>query len=296
MFETYIDRQERGTTEKYFGKYPGLVLQNTPPENDQGNPNRTHRGELLVEVPGILEETEDGKGEQPIRIWARPCFHPGFFFIPEMGDQVWVEFIAGDINSPVWTGVWYPLKATPKTVAEEAPTRFQKVIRTASGHVVQLDDTEDEEKIVITHKSGAKIEMNKDGSILIANEKNTFIFLNAREGQTTLFDEHQNLLTMTSDGVVVATQGSFIELKGGNMKVVGDEAVQIAANNVILNASKISLGGEAAQMSLLIAEKFAALFDTHVHAHPMGPTLPPTVPLTPSVTGGAVTSLAVKVI
>ena len=109
------------------------------------------RGELLVQVPGILEETASGNGQQPIEVLARPCFPPGVFFLPEAGDRIWVEFAAGDVNTPLWTGVWYPDEMAPETADADAPARTQKIIRTQRGHVVQLDDTEDDEKIVVRH-------------------------------------------------------------------------------------------------------------------------------------------------
>jgi len=89
-----------------------------------------------------------------------------------VGGQVWVEFIAGDINQPLWTGVWYPTKAVPQTAEGQGPTQFQKIIRTASGHVMELDDSEGKEKIVISHKSGSTVEIDKDGKITITDTGN----------------------------------------------------------------------------------------------------------------------------
>lgn len=167
MFETGTDvRDPRRAVEKYYGKYPGLVFQNTSPDGE------AHRGDLVVDVPGILEETPDGSGQRPIRVVARPCFLPGFFFIPEVGAQVWVEFVAGDINHPIWTGVWYPEDAAPQTTEGEGPTEFQKVIRTASGHVIQVEDTNGHEAIVIRHKTGSTVEMDRDGRITITDTGN----------------------------------------------------------------------------------------------------------------------------
>ena len=120
-----------------------VVLVNNAPSADD-----THRGRIMVEVPGILEETPAGDTERPVQMLAKPCFPAGFFFIPEAGQQVWVEFAAGDVNEPLWSGAWYPENQTPRTVADEAPTAKQKIIRTASGHVVQLDDTDGEEKVM----------------------------------------------------------------------------------------------------------------------------------------------------
>ena len=145
---------------RYYGKYPGLVLDNAPEVDDP------HRGRLLVEVPGILEETPDGESERAVQLLAKPCFPAGFFFIPEVEQQVWVEFAAGDVNEPLWSGAWYPEDGTPATVADAPPTAAQKVIRTASGHVVQLDDTEDDEKVVVTHATGSFLSIDKDGTVV----------------------------------------------------------------------------------------------------------------------------------
>lgn len=149
---------------KYYGKYAGRVLANGPPEDAE------HRGELLVEIPGILEETPDGSGERALQVMAKPCFAPGSFFVPDADAEVWVEFVAGDIDHPVWTGVWYPVDATPPTTSDQAPTEFQKVVRTSSGHVIQLDDTADDEKIVIYHKSQSVLIVDKDGNIVIEHK------------------------------------------------------------------------------------------------------------------------------
>jgi phage baseplate assembly protein gpV len=208
--------------EKFFGKYPGLVLKNDPP--DSGN----HRGELWVEVPGLLEEVPNSTKERPLQVKAMPCFPPGFFFVPEVGAQVWIEFVAGDINSPLWTGVWYPVDKAPKTFDDQAATRFQKIIRTASGHVVQLDDTEDGEQIVvrhkgdtivsidndkfdITHHSGTLVSIDADGNVAIQhNDGATTIELN--EGVVNIIADNIKL-----DGVVEITgkttikENTFIE-------------------------------------------------------------------------------------
>lgn len=194
MFETEDNKQEYAL-KKYYGKYPGVVLGNDPPQNDP------HRGELLVEVHGILEETPDGKSQRPIQVKAKPCFPPGFFFIPEQGDNVWVEFGAGDINNPIWTGVWYPKGKTPNTVDTQAPTKFQKVIRTVSGQVIQLDDSNGSEKLVITdEKNKNTIIMDKNG-IKLAAGNNVNITMDSTG--ITLNANAVNLGGSSGEGVVM---------------------------------------------------------------------------------------------
>ena len=79
---------------QFFGKYRGLVVDNTDP---------TYRGRLQVKVPAVMgEET----------LWAEPCAPyagdgVGFFALPPANAGVWVEFEAGDPARPLWTGFWW---------------------------------------------------------------------------------------------------------------------------------------------------------------------------------------------
>jgi hypothetical protein len=266
MFEEDSDTNV-SVNNKFFGKYPGEVLENTLPKESET------KGDLCVQVSSLFEDHPDEKGQRrPLKVVAKPNFLPGFFFIPEVGDRVWVEFVAGDINCPIWTGVWYPKESAPKTLDGEEPSYSQSVIRTASGHVIQLDDTEGDEKIVISHKGEAKIEIDKDGSLLLVNgDKKSFVYMNAKDGETTLADEHKNMITLTENGVLIGSDGNFVEMKKDGVTISTDGEVRIqSAKNIYLG------GGTGAQYeSLLFGDMFAKVFDTHIHAHPFGPTGPP---------------------
>lgn len=205
-----------GARDRFFGKYPGRVLKNDPPEDAE------HRGELLVEIPGIFEEAPDGSGAQALQAVAKPCFLPGFFFIPDVDAQVWVEFVAGDINFPVWTGVWYPTDASPKTATDASPTQFQKVVRTSSGHVIQLDDTEGEEQVIVHHKSQSVIAIDQDGNLRIEHKGGAVIELK----DDTVVEITADTVTVTGevtlDGDVHITGTTDIE---GDLLVNGDLTV-----------------------------------------------------------------------
>jgi uncharacterized protein involved in type VI secretion and phage assembly len=73
----------------YFGKYRGVVT-------DNADPNL--RGRIKVRVPAVLGDAQ---------AWALPCVpyagdKVGFFFLPEPGTAVWVEF-EGEIR-PIPSG------------------------------------------------------------------------------------------------------------------------------------------------------------------------------------------------
>lgn len=230
------------TTRAYFGKYPGIVVNRTPVTDSH------HRGELTVRVPGILEEDPSG-GQRPLEVVAKPCFVPGFFYVPEESDQVWVEFAAGDINSPIWSGVWYPADGTPETVEGELPTEDQKVLRTVSGQVVYLEDTPGAEKLVLVDEANDnRVEMNADGIRL----------------------EHggSHLISVGSAGIKLETGGCSIELSGSNLTISnGVHTLAMGADSTTLDFN--GLGAQA----LLLAPLLDWL-KTHQHIGNMGAPTP----------------------
>lgn len=220
MFEAERDPQRSETSPaRYYGKYAGLVIDNEAPEGG------AHRGQLKVRVPGILEETPDGGSSQPIEVLATPSFPPGFFFIPERDAQVWVEFVAGDINFPLWTGAWYPADATPKNTEGQDPTEKQKLIRTAAGHVVQFDDTSDGEKIVIKDgKSGNLITLDSNGTTLEHPDGGARLLLK-KDGTVRI--EAKNI-ELAADQNIELKAGQNIKLEAVKVDVSVTDAMEVS--------------------------------------------------------------------
>jgi hypothetical protein len=65
----------------------------------------------------------------------------GFFAIPPIGAGVWIEFEAGDVSRPIWTGAWWATGEVPmdeKGIPAQAPTT--KIFRTEFGLLMAYDD------------------------------------------------------------------------------------------------------------------------------------------------------------
>jgi len=89
----------------YFGKYRGKVENNLDP---------MMLGRVQVSVPAVL-------GEGTLS-WAMPCVPyagsgVGFFMIPPVDANVWVEFEGGDIDYPIWSGCFWGIGEVPATPA-----------------------------------------------------------------------------------------------------------------------------------------------------------------------------------
>ena len=111
-----------------FGKYRGIVTDN----NDT-----TQRGRVKVRVPAVFGQDVD--------VWAMPCLPftgdgMGLYTVPEPGAGVWVEFEGGDPSYPLWSGGWWADQQLPKNEKEIAATPSLKIIRSAKGLMLTMDD------------------------------------------------------------------------------------------------------------------------------------------------------------
>lgn len=210
---------------RYYGKYAAIVVSNAVADLELPNRDK-HIGEILVQVPGILED--EGDGAQPIEVVAKPCFSPGFFFVPEPESHVWVEFIAGDIDYPIWTGSWYPVANVPKTFDDQDPDEFIKIYRTAAGHVLQMDNTEGDEKIVIQHKSATAITIDVDGNVIIEHKGGAKVELKDDTTVEVTSDNINLVGDITLDGNVHVTgdtnmDGKLVVGQGPSTTIEGNE-------------------------------------------------------------------------
>jgi uncharacterized protein involved in type VI secretion and phage assembly len=110
-------------------------------------------------VPSVF-----GSDQADFAAWARPCFPYGHFFVPEIDDNVWVAFENGEPSAPVWLGIWYAAGAVPPDGAVSPPVK--RVVQTASGHRILLDDTDGSEQVVVEDKTGNRIELTPDALVI----------------------------------------------------------------------------------------------------------------------------------
>ncbi|WP_255335850.1 phage baseplate assembly protein V [Methanosarcina sp. KYL-1] len=117
-------------------------------------------GRLLVTVPAIPEESR--------RNWAMPCVpyagaDVGFFALPPIGANVWVEFEEGNPNRPIWCGCFWEEGEVPDSRPEK------KVFRTTET-AITLEDTSGRGGITLETSEGVKIVLSPAGIELSSGE------------------------------------------------------------------------------------------------------------------------------
>lgn len=142
-----LGRLVERTGNSYFGKYPGKVTDVSDPLG---------QGRIRATVAGVMNEHECD--------WALPAVpfagpKHGLLMLPKVGSGVWIEFQAGNLSIPIWSGTWWAEHEKPEDA--EAQVR---VIVSEKGHKVVLNDDSDE--LTLTHGSGPEIKLTATEIIL----------------------------------------------------------------------------------------------------------------------------------
>jgi uncharacterized protein involved in type VI secretion and phage assembly len=202
MAERHLADLVQWQRSRVYGKHRGLVVDNADPKR---------LGRLRLRVPGVT-------GPDVVTDWAEPCVpyggsaDQGMLFIPAQHAGVWVEYVQGDPDHPIWVGTFWSTPAgeteVPKAdgAAQAQPTR--KILRTAKGHTIQFEDKDAEEHVTVVEAvNGNVITMDKDGIRITDGANGHQIVLDGSGITLTDGKNAGNAITMTSDGVTVKTDG-----------------------------------------------------------------------------------------
>jgi uncharacterized protein involved in type VI secretion and phage assembly len=198
----YIARSQ----DRLWGKYRGTVVDRNDPEQ---------LGRLRLRVPGLLGDAVTGWA-WPVSPYAGTGY--GFFFLPRVGDIVWVEFAEGDREQPLWTGGGWArpggTSEVPASALDGYPDR--QVLRTPAGNTLILDDTSGSEQIVVRAASGCDVTIDpragtitiQAGTVLIQSDGGAPQELATKRFVTDVFDKHQHgtAVGITSTPVPQSTQ------------------------------------------------------------------------------------------
>ncbi len=182
---------------------------------------------VLVTLPSFTgTDQENG-------IWARMAFpyasaDAGFFFFPEINDEVMLTFINNDPRFPVITGALYSGKNKPKETPDEK-NQFKSIF-TKSGIKIRFDD---EDKILVIETPG--------GNSFTLDDENKNIKVE---------DLNKNSLLMDDKGITLDSPGD-INIK--SQKNVNIEAT----SNISLKATS-DLKGEGLNIDMSAQTGFTA--------------------------------------
>jgi phage baseplate assembly protein V len=247
----------RSTDKRFYGVVQGLVT--------DVNDSSGQEGRVKVQFPWFDDQMETE--------WCRVRqFYAGngygSFFVPEVGDEVLVAFMHGDMRLPIILGGLYNGKDKPPTY--RSSSQDQKMIRTKGQHELLFDDTSGQQRVRIkTH----------GGHVADLSDVDKKINLQSSGGQSVVIDDSSNKITVKSGSCTVEVDGS------GTITLTG--------STVVLSGSSVAIGGSAASHPLVWGDallEWLATLGAHTHnctapGTPSGPpiVLDPPVGLTSTV-------------
>ena len=149
---------------KFYGKFRGTVVNNVDPEQ---------RGRIQVMVADVSGFA--------LSSWAMASFpvgglQMGIFCVPMIGSGVWIEFEQGDLDYPVWTGIFYGSAAEVPAMAHLIPPGVPGIVlQTVLQNSILISDVPGPTGgIMLKSTTGAMILINELG-ITISNGQGAII-------------------------------------------------------------------------------------------------------------------------
>jgi uncharacterized protein involved in type VI secretion and phage assembly len=201
------------------GLVPALVTNNKDPEN---------LGRVKVKYPWLPENNGAEIESGWVRVVALGAGNmTGFFWLPEVNDEVMIAFEHGDINRPyLLGGVWNSRDKSPETsdnaVAGDGSVKL-RTIQTRGGHIFRFTDDQ----------SGSKIE-------LIDSKQGTKIILDAQQENLTIETGNEishkgKTIKMKGDSGVTVESGSSLTIKGSSISIEASGQLTLKGSTVNIN-------------------------------------------------------------
>lgn len=174
----------------FFAKYRGQVIDNKDPNG---------LGRIKVQVPSVLGPVTDS--------WAMPAVPyagtgVGWFAVPPVGANVWVEFEGGDHTLPIWTGGFWTTK-DDMPLSPAGPDT--KLLRTEGVFVVHNNSAESVKVGDVSIDKGFTIYV---GSPLLDSG---YLKLFMGTGGVIKIDNNgKETITMNDDSIEINKEGSSI--------------------------------------------------------------------------------------
>jgi uncharacterized protein involved in type VI secretion and phage assembly len=187
----------------------GLVTNNRDPEG---------WGRVKVKFPWLSDSEESA--------WARLAAPMagqggGFYYLPEVNDEVLLAFEHGDIHYPyvlgaLWNGRDKPPGSTNQVVGGDGKVN-QRILKSRSGHKILLDDSSGQEKIEIVDSRGSN-------SLTISTAENAitleaFQTITIKAQAKVMVQCGPQMINADIGGVDILGGGRSIILRGGQIAI-----------------------------------------------------------------------------
>lgn len=198
--------------DRFYGVVVGIVTNNQDPDG---------LGRVKVRFPWLSDEDESH--------WARVLTpmagnNRGLYLLPEVDDEVLVAFQHGDIRFPYVLGALWNGKDKPPADNADGKNNL-RTLKSRSGHIIRLDDSDGAEKIEIIDKS-------TKNSIVIDTAANTITI--AADADITI-KASSGKLTLEGKGIAIKSQAEVTIEASQNLDLKANSQLNIKGSVVNIN-------------------------------------------------------------
>lgn len=238
-------------------------------------------GRVKIKVYGLFDEIPTA--DIP---WAYPGNNTtggsvtggGFFSVPKKGALVSVKFDQGNLYHPEY----YYNQQISDEVKAEVENSYE------NAHIIVYDTvTSGAVKIFFTEEKGVMIDYQKT-QINIKPDKSVLVQTASGDSKIEIMDDGKMTITQ-ADEINIKTDKNLV-IKCDNAKVTANNEVLVECKNAKVKASIKAIVdgplielGEGATESVIKGNEFQAIFASHTHPTPTGPSSPPSQPMDPSL-------------
>ena len=229
-------------TQKIFGKYRGKVINNIDP---------FELGRVQIEAAAALGTN--------VLSWAMPCVPyagpgVGFYAIPPIDANIWVEFEGGNPDYPIWSGCYWGEGEMPLEPVDPLVKRF----KTETGYL-QISDVPEEGGITLeTYDPAVLIPLTitlqenfikltaEPATVTISEEE---IVISFPPGSVTLneamvkINEAECSITLTDTGITSTSGAATTALEAGSINVEGETINLTGTGEVGVDAPEVGING-----------------------------------------------------
>ena len=220
----------QGGLSQASGVTPALVTNNKDPEN---------LGRVKVKHPWLGDDIESDW----VRIAAPGAGKErGFNYLPEVDDEVLLAFHHGNVHNPYIIGGLWNSKDKPPTPNNQAVGGDgkvdQRMIKSRSGHIILLDDTQGKEQIVICDKTGSnKIVIDSASNTMTINLAKDYSLDNKGNSD---FKSVGNVTIDSKGNITIKSTGNTTIESTGNMDLKATGMLNIKGNKVTIDGGPMT--------------------------------------------------------
>jgi len=176
----------------------------------------------------------------------------GFYFVPEIGEEVMIDFEGGNAEKPFIIGTRF--NSQQKSSFYDKDNNI-KAIQSRSGHLIKLDDKNGNETITITDKKGNQILIDTENENITVSALETMTFnaknmvmnvgeniqvnagknISASAGENISESAGQSINSNAGANIGLTAQSSFSATGSQTAALKGGSGVSIGGNNISVN-------------------------------------------------------------